>query len=139
MPLLRPQRWRPASLRDGRTKRRPSRSGFALARTESQCITRPRVTNSTEWPTATKERLPPERKAEARLSCAGEWPLWFGEGTFARGRGNGKDAPIPDLPPPGHRLGTFGPKPSSDHVVESGRVAPRAVRPSAFDLEVPLR
>ena len=34
-------RWRPTSLRDGHTKRWPSRSGFALARTEGQCITRP--------------------------------------------------------------------------------------------------
>src|SRR5215469_16157473 len=98
MPLRRPQRWRPASLRDGRTKRPPSRSGFALARTESQCITRPRVTNSTEWPTATKERLPPERKAEAHSSFAAEWPLWFGEGTFARDGGNGKDAPKATVP-----------------------------------------
>ena len=32
-------------LRDGRTKRWPSHSGFALARTEGQCITRPRITN----------------------------------------------------------------------------------------------
>ena len=38
-------RWRPASLRDGRTRRWSSRSGFALARTEGQCITRPRATN----------------------------------------------------------------------------------------------
>jgi hypothetical protein len=38
-------RWQPASLRDGRTKRWPSRSGFALAGTEGQCITRPRATN----------------------------------------------------------------------------------------------
>ena len=41
-PLQRPQKLRPASLRDGRTKRWPLRSGFPLARTEDQCISRPR-------------------------------------------------------------------------------------------------
>src|SRR5215468_8999327 len=38
--LRRPQRSRPASLRDGRTRRWALRSGFAPARTEDQCITR---------------------------------------------------------------------------------------------------
>src|SRR5262252_1993341 len=42
-PLQRRQRSRPASLRDGRTKRWPLRSGFALARTEGQCVTRPKL------------------------------------------------------------------------------------------------
>jgi hypothetical protein len=41
-PLQRPQKLRPASLRDGRTKRWPLRSGFALARTEDRCVSRPR-------------------------------------------------------------------------------------------------
>jgi hypothetical protein len=38
-PLRRPQRSRPASLQDGRTKRWPLRSGFAPARMAGQCIT----------------------------------------------------------------------------------------------------
>jgi hypothetical protein len=38
--LRRPQRSRPASLRDGRKRRWPLRSGFERARTEGQCITR---------------------------------------------------------------------------------------------------